>query len=98
MPTNCFSARNSSTSDSNTPRPPGTWLISPAVWATRNTPRTWPNPTVPNGGSNTYSTTLAITQSNAPTAICDKASRGRTIGSIHGPNWSGWRRNHPSSR
>src|SRR5678816_524525 len=61
--------------DSNTPRPPGTWLASPSTCPNTNTCTSVPTLT-PNGASSAYRTRLASNQSTLAVMICSAARRG----------------------
>src|SRR5689334_6011057 len=64
----------SSTTDSNTPRPPGTWLANPSTWPNTKTCTRVPRLT-PNGASSAYKTRLASNQSTAAVSIWSAARR-----------------------
>ena len=65
----------SSSTDSNTPTPPGTLLMMPAMIAIRYRPAKCANPIDACGGRSTYSTPAAHSRSPLATAIWAKATR-----------------------
>src|SRR5262245_30068586 len=62
-----YGLSSSTTTLSNTPAPPGTWLVSPTSCASKNAPMTTKNGACP-GGSTTNNTAPASTQSTIDTS------------------------------